>query len=129
LATQNKQGGLNWVQMFATPAKEQKTQQVEADNSKSLRLDIGNIAIANTRLELEDQVPEMPIHLTVNLAANLQNFSLLADNHMPFTSNINLESGGKIDLQGDVQVFPSLALNSTVIISACATLFKSICVH
>jgi len=115
--------------MFATPAKEQKTQQVEADNSKSLRLDIGNIAIANTRLELEDQVPEMPIHLTVNLAANLQNFSLLADNHMPFTSNINLESGGKIDLQGDVQVFPSLALNSTVIISACATLFKSICVH
>jgi len=114
VATQNKQGELNWVQMLATPAKEQKVQQPKDVTSKPLKLDIGNIAIANTRLELEDQAPETPVNLTVNLAANLQNFSLLADNHMPFTSNINLESGGKIDLQGDLQVFPSLALNSTV---------------
>mgnify|MGYP003624481618 CR=1 FL=1 len=114
VATQNKQGELNWVQMFATPSEEQNTPEPEGDNAKPLKLDIANIAIANTRLELEDQAPETPVSLSVNLAANLQNFSLLADNNMPFTSTINLESGGKIDLQGDIQLFPSLALNSTV---------------
>ncbi|MFT7414765.1 MAG: hypothetical protein ACI9FO_001426 [Methylophagaceae bacterium] len=114
VATQNQQGELNWLQMFATQSKEPKSPEKQDDTSKPLKIDIGNIAIANTRLELVDQAPETPVNLSVNIAANLQKFSLLADNHMPFTSNINLESGGKIDLQGDIQLFPNLALNSTV---------------
>jgi hypothetical protein len=118
LARQNKQGEVNWLQLLASfPA--QQTKDAPADSkSQPLKLNITSIAINNTKLEIKDQRPETPVELSLLLAASMQNFTLAAENRMAFTTDISLESGGTIDLQGELQLFPALAVQTSAVIKA-----------
>ncbi|WP_438969708.1 DUF748 domain-containing protein [Methylophaga sp.] len=110
-AIQNKQGELNWVQMFADQNSESEAPS-QNDDATPFLIDIADITIANTRVNLNDQLPEKPVNLSLEVSANMQNFSLEADNRMPFSSSISLASGGDIDVQGNMQLFPEFALQS-----------------
>lgn len=118
LATQSKQGEVNWLQLLAS-LPEQQTKDAPADtDSKPLKLNISSIAINNTKLDIKDQLPETPVDLSLLVAATMQNFTLAADNQMAFTTDISLESGGTVNLQGELQLFPTLAVQSGVVITA-----------
>lgn len=111
-ATQNSEGELNWLQLFE-PLLEGKDNEEPAESElPPLQLNIANIEINNTRLALEDQMPASAANLAVLLTATLQNFSLAEDQQMPFTTLISLASGGEITAEGDLQLFPSLAIQA-----------------
>lgn len=112
-ASQNSQGELNWLQLFA-PMLEGKDEEEPAESElPPLQLTIAKLEIANTELSIEDQKPATPANLDLMLSsATLQNFSLAEDQQMPFTSNIGLESGGDIEFSGDLQLFPAVAVNA-----------------
>ncbi|MDO8825942.1 DUF748 domain-containing protein [Methylophaga sp.] len=112
VATQNSQGELNWLQLFA-PLLETEADEAPAESElPPLQLNIANIQINNTALAIEDQMPATPANLALMLSASLQNFSLATDQQMPFTTHISLESGGEITAEGDLQLFPSLAVQA-----------------
>ena len=110
-ASRNQEGELNWLQLIDSLPK---SDQDEADqtNQPSLQLDIANIEINNTALAVEDQMPATPANLALMLSASMQDFSLAEDQQMPFTSIIGLESGGDIEVSGDLQLFPAVSLNA-----------------
>lgn len=109
-ASRDKKGELNWVQLMdALPKSEDEPDQT---NQPALQLDIANIEINNTALAVEDQKPTTPANLALMLSASMQNFSLAEDQQMPFTSTIGLESGGDIEVSGDLQLFPAVAVNA-----------------
>lgn len=109
-ASRNKKGELNWVQLIdSLPKSEDEPEQT---NQPPLQLDIANIEINNTALAMEDQMPATPANLALMLSANMQDFSLAEDQQMPFNSNIDLESGGDIEVSGDLQLFPAVAVNA-----------------
>lgn len=109
-AIQNEAGELNWLQLMAN-LPESDADEAPADNEQpAMQLSINNIAINNTSLAVEDQMPETPVNLALMLSASLQDFSLADDQQMPFTSNIRLDSGGDIEVQGDLQIFPDVAV-------------------
>ncbi|WP_417550881.1 DUF748 domain-containing protein [Methylophaga sp.] len=109
-ASRNKQGELNWLQLMDSLPKSQD--EPDQTNQPALQLDIANIEINNTALAVEDQMPTTPANLALMLSANMQDFSLAQDQQMPFTSNIVLESGGDIQIGGDLQLFPAVAVNA-----------------
>lgn len=112
VATQNSQGELNWLQLLA-PLLEKDPDEAPAESELTpLQLNIANIQINNTALALEDQMPATPANLALMLSASLQNFSLAEDQQMPFTALISLDSGGEITAEGDLQLFPSLAVQA-----------------
>lgn len=113
-ATQNEQGQLNWLQMLgALPAEKDESASTE-ETATPLELEIASIAINNSRVNVEDRMPESPVNLSLGINSALKNFSLKAGNQMPVSANVTLESGGSIDLNGDLQLFPAFALNSEV---------------
>lgn len=118
LATQNKQGEINWLELLASLPEQQPKDAPADSNNKPLKLNITSIAINNTQLEIKDQLPETPVDLSLILAASMQNFTLAADNQMAFTTDISLESGGTLNLQGALQLFPALAVQTGVVITA-----------
>tara|TARA_R110000787_G_scaffold47962_3_gene115926 strand:- start:7529 stop:10483 length:2955 start_codon:yes stop_codon:yes gene_type:complete len=111
-ASQNSQGELNWLQLFA-PMLEGKDDEEPAESELSpLQLNIAKLEIANTELSVEDQKPATPANLDLMLSATLQNFSLAEDQQMPFTTLISLDSGGEIKAEGDFQLFPIVAIQA-----------------
>ncbi len=109
-ASRNKQGELNWLQLMdSLPKSEDEPEQT---NQPPMQLDIANIEINNTALAVEDQIPTTPANLALMLSANMQNFSLAEGQQMPFTSTIGLETGGDIEVSGDLQLFPAVAVNA-----------------
>jgi hypothetical protein len=111
-ASQNSQGELNWLQLFAPMLKGKDDEEPAESELPPLQLNIANLEIANTELSVEDQKPAAPANLDLMLSATLQNFSLVEDQQMPFTTLINLGSGGDIKVEGDLQLFPSLAIQA-----------------
>ncbi|THK40736.1 DUF748 domain-containing protein [Methylophaga sp. SB9B] len=111
-ATQNSEGEFNWLQLFE-PLLEGNTDDEPTESELApLQLNIANIEINNTRLAVEDQMPASAANLALMLTATLQNFSLTEDQQMPFTTLISLDSGGEITAEGDLQLFPSLAVQA-----------------
>jgi hypothetical protein len=111
-ASQNSQGELNWLQLFA-PMLEGKDDEEPAESElPPLQLNIAKLEIANTELSVEDQKPATPANLDLMLAATLQNFSLAEDQQMPFTTLISLDSGGEIKAEGDLQLFPIVVIQA-----------------
>lgn len=112
VASQNSQGELNWLQLFA-PMLEGKDDEESAESElPPLQLNIAKLEIANTELSVEDQKPAMPANLDLMLSATLQNFSLAEEQQMPFTTLVSLGSGGEITAEGDLQLFPTLAIQA-----------------
>ena len=111
-ASRNSQGELNWLQLFE-PMLEGDSEDKPAENeSAPMQLDIANLQIANTTLTLEDQQPESPVNLALTLSADMQDFSLADDQQMPFNTQISLDSGGDLTAQGELQLFPALAVQA-----------------
>ncbi len=110
-ASRNKEGELNWVQLMDSLPKADQDEP-EQTNQPPLQLDIANIEINNTALAVEDQMPATPANLALMLSASMQDFSLAEDQQMPFTSNIGLQSGGDIEVSGDLQLFPAVSVNA-----------------
>ncbi|MEX1200720.1 MAG: DUF748 domain-containing protein [Methylophaga sp.] len=110
--SQNRQGEINWLQLFAPLLDKDADDAPKQSELQPLQLTIANLAIANTKLTLEDQTPATPLNLALMLSADMQNFSLAEDQQMPFSTNISLESGGDISVQGDLQLFPALAVKA-----------------
>jgi len=111
-ATRNPQGELNWLQLIDSLPKADSEDEPVENNQPPLQLDIASVEINNTALAVQDQVPATPANLALMLSASMQDFSLAEDQQMPFISNIGLESGGDIEVSGDLQVFPSLAVKA-----------------
>lgn len=110
-ASRNSEGELNWLQTFAPLLEGGEDEQAE-DSESPLQLNIANLQITNTALTLADQQPANPVNLGVMLSADMQDFSLAADQQMPFNAQISLDSGGDITAQGQLQLFPTLAVNA-----------------
>ncbi|MDT8311975.1 MAG: DUF748 domain-containing protein, partial [Methylophaga sp.] len=81
-ASRNSEGELNWLQTFAPLLEGGEDEQAE-DGESPLQLNIANLQIINTALTLADQQPENPINLGLMLSAEMQDFSLAADQQMP----------------------------------------------
>ncbi|MEX0615180.1 MAG: DUF748 domain-containing protein, partial [Methylophaga sp.] len=77
-----------------------------------LQLTIANLTIDNTKLTLEDKTPATPLNLALMLSADMQDFSLAEEQKMPFSSQISLDSGGDITVQGQLQLFPTMAVQA-----------------
>ncbi|HET8807071.1 MAG TPA: DUF748 domain-containing protein, partial [Methylophaga sp.] len=82
------------------------------DESTPLQLAIASLQLNNAALTLEDQQPESPVNLGLMLSADVQNFSLSDNQLMTFNSQISLDSGGDITLDGQMQLFPTLAVQA-----------------
>lgn len=111
-ASRNREGEFDWLQLFApmlAGGSEDKPAEKEAS---PLQLNIANLEIANTALSLTDQQPETPVNLGLTLSAEMQDFSLADDQQMPFNTQISLDSGGDISLDGQLQFSPALALQA-----------------
>ncbi len=110
--SQNSQGELNWLQLFA-PLLEKDTDEVPKDSAlPPLQMTIANLAIDNTKLTLEDHTPSTPLNLALMLSADMHNFSLAEGQQMPFSTQISLDSGGDITVQGQLQLFPAMAVQA-----------------
>lgn len=110
--SQNSQGELNWLQLFAPLLEKDADETPKESELPPLQLTIANLAIADTELTVEDQTPVTPLNIALMLSADMQDFSLAEDQQMPFKTNISLDSGGDISVQGDLQLFPALAVKA-----------------
>lgn len=118
----NEEGELNWQQLLASFSKDGAETEPTESELPPLQLNIANLEIHNTALAVEDQRPATSTNLMLMLSANMQNFSLLADQKMPFTTDINLDSGGDINLRGELQLFPTLFVQADMNIAELALL-------
>jgi len=110
--SQNSQGELNWLQLFAPLLDKDIDDEPIESELQPLQMTIGNLAIDNTKLTLEDQTPATPLNLALVLSADMQDFSLAEEQQMPFSSQISLDSGGDITVQGQLQLFPAMAVQA-----------------
>lgn len=108
---QNSEGKLNWLQLFE-PLLEEEAYNSPDESDSLLQLDIANLEINNTELTLADQHPERMVNLTLMLSADMQDFSLSDAQQMPFYTQISLDSGGDISLDGQLQISPELAVQA-----------------
>jgi len=112
VVSQNNQGELNWLQLFAPLFEEEADDTADESELQPLQLDIANLKLNNTALTLADNQPESPVNLAVMLSADVQNFSLQDDQQTTFTTQISLDSGGDITLDGQMQLSPTLAVQA-----------------
>ncbi|WP_292751255.1 DUF748 domain-containing protein, partial [Methylophaga sp. UBA4204] len=109
-ATLNEQGEIDWLQVLEKmpdPATDEPDTQ-----ASPLQLDIANLAINNTKLTLMDEQLKTPFTLTMMLSGSMQNFTLAEGNQIPFTTDISLQTGGDIGIEGEIQLFPELAVQA-----------------
>lgn len=111
-ASRNSEGELDWLQLFEPMLAGDSEDKPAESEASPLQLDIANLEIANTTLSLADQQPESPVNLELMLSADMQDFSLTDDQQMPFSTQVNLESGGDITLDGQLQISPTLAVQA-----------------
>ncbi|MDX1573368.1 MAG: DUF748 domain-containing protein [Methylophaga sp.] len=111
-ASRNSQGELNWLQTFAPLLDSETDDKLKEPESPPFELSIANLQIDNTALTLKDQQPDSPVNLGLMLSADVQDFSLSDNQQMSINTQISLDSGGDITVDGQMQLFPVLAVKA-----------------
>lgn len=117
-ATLNEQGEIDWLQVLEN-MPEPATDEPDPEASP-LQLDIANLAINNTKLTLMDEQLKTPFTQTMMLSGSMQNFTMAEGNQIPFTTDISLQTGGDIGIEGDIQLFPELDVQAEATIDKLA---------
>lgn len=111
-AALDKQGKLNWVQLFADTALSNDSSD-EATES-ALALEVSEILVYNSSVVLEDNMPADPVYWEVSVDAGLRGFVLNSEARQPVRAELSFASGGAIDMAGELGLQPDFAFNGNV---------------
>ena len=70
--------------------------------------------VDNGSLSFTDASLAQPVSLSTSLDTTVTDIDNQADSQFPFSSTLNLESGGDIGLQGNLQILPAIDFNASL---------------
>lgn len=127
-ATRDESGLINFQEMIDTlaPSSEAATEEPAAATDTSIPwfVSLESLSIEDNRVGFSDDSLALPFATAMTLNASLVEIDNQTASRFPLTSTISLDSGGEIELTGQLQAFPAfefesaLSLNSIEIAAA-----------
>lgn len=121
-ATRDASGLLNFQQMInqltpgSGPTTEEPVSSVTA-TSEPWFFSLASLSIENNRIGFSDNSLEIPFTTALTMNASATEIDNQAETRFPLSTTISLDSGGEIELAGQLQALPSMELESTLSLS------------
>lgn len=121
-AIRDESGMINLQQMIdeAIPNTEPTSEEpprANTDTGNPWFFSLASLSLENNRIGFSDNSLETPFATTMTLNASITEFDNQADTRFPLTTTISLDSGGELELEGQLQALPSLELESALSLS------------
>ena len=121
-AIRSESGLINFQQMIneLIPSNEPTTEtpsRTTTEASKPWFFSLATISLENNRIAFNDNSLENPFSTAMAFDARIAEIDNQAESGFPLSATISLDSGGEIDLQGQLQALPSMELESNLSLS------------
>lgn len=121
-AVRDSVGQINFLEMLeaistssATPTAEASTEATQSATPWFVSL--ASLSIEENRISFVDSSPANTFAIATSIDANIVGIDNQSNTRFALSSNLNLESGGSIELGGELQALPSLELQSVLALS------------
>jgi Domain of Unknown Function (DUF748) len=116
-ATRDESGEINLLQMLeqlvpSSGAADQTPRPETSTSGNPWNFSLGSLSLSNNRISFSDNSLETPFSTGVTLNASLSEIDNQDGSRFPLTSSLSLDSGGEIDISGQIQALPNLELES-----------------
>lgn len=121
-ATRDESGLINFQQMIdeLVPSSSSTTEELPSATtvkSSPWFFSLASFSLENNRIGFSDNSLETPFASAMTLNANITEIDNRAETRLPFSATIALDSGGEIELRGQLQALPALELESELSLS------------
>ncbi|GJM13236.1 MAG: hypothetical protein DHS20C12_16390 [Pseudohongiella sp.] len=120
-ASRDESGLINFQQMIdqLTPESEPATEEPEVptDAATPWYFSLASLSVEDNRISFSDNSLESPFTTAMTLDASLSEIDNQVESRFPLTSKLSLDSGGEVELSGQLQALPALELENSLSLS------------
>ena len=81
-------------------------------------ISLQRLALTSNRVTFDDRNPEIPAELGINLDLELTDLDNQPDSSFPMVLNLNIDSGGQLQVDGEISVLPAPVVAAEATLSA-----------